>query len=65
MFSSRPNIVLTRWESMEHFQAWVNSQEFKARHARAGSLVPQVFAGRSQLEIHEVVQDNRGGRQAP
>ena len=61
-----PYIVLTAWESMEHFQAWVNSEEFKRGHARSGSLPPEAFAGRSQLEIHEVVQDSRDpGRQAP
>ena len=50
-----PYIVLTQWESMEHFRAWVDSPAFKQGHARSGSLPADAFTGRSQLEIHEVV----------
>lgn len=58
-----PYIVLTAWESMEHFRAWVDSEEFKQGHARSGSLPSEAFAGRSQLEIHEVVQSSSTGQE--
>lgn len=50
-----PYIVLTYWESKEHFDAWVNSDAFRQGHARSGSLPREAFAGRNQLEMFEVV----------
>ena len=46
-------IVMTHWESMEHFQNWVNSDAFKKAHS--GSNLPkEAFAGENVLAIHEV-----------
>jgi heme-degrading monooxygenase HmoA len=55
--SSEPpfHIVLTFWESEEHFRAWTESEAFKAAHSRV--LPREMFRGRAQLEIHEVVLD--------
>lgn len=50
-----PYIVLTHWESREAFDAWTASDAFRQGHARSGSLPPEAFAGRSHLEIHEVL----------
>lgn len=52
-------IVLTIWESEEHFRAWTESASFEQAHSQ---MRPQgMFSGRSELEIHEVVIDTRAG----
>jgi len=53
-----PYVVLTFWESREHFEAWVRSPEFAQGHARSGSLPKETFAAPNQLEMHEVVLDS-------
>ncbi len=53
-----PYIVLTFWESREHFEAWVRSPEFAQGHARSGSLPKEAFTAPNQLEMHEVVLDS-------
>ena len=53
-----PYIVLTFWESHEHFKNWVNSEEFQKGHARSGSLPKEAFTGSNQLEIHEIFLDS-------
>ncbi|MCO5243425.1 MAG: antibiotic biosynthesis monooxygenase [Anaerolineae bacterium] len=50
-----PYVVLTYWESKEHFDAWVSSDAFKQGHARSGSLPPEAYSGRNQFEMFEVV----------
>lgn len=52
-----PYVVMTFWESHDHFQAWTESAEFKEGHARSGTLPPQTFAGHPKLEIYEVIQN--------
>ncbi|MCU0491934.1 MAG: antibiotic biosynthesis monooxygenase [Chloroflexaceae bacterium] len=52
-----PYIVLTWWESREHFEAWVRSDEFKLGHARSGSLPKEAFSAPNKLEMHEVLTD--------
>lgn len=54
-----PYIVLTLWESIEHFQAWVGSDAFKEGHAKSGSLPRAAFGRKNELEIHQVIQDSR------
>ncbi len=56
-----PYIVLTMWRSQEDFEAWVNSEAFKKGHAKSGTLPPEVFRGRSQLESFEVILDTAVG----
>ena len=51
-----PYIVMTFWESQEHFKAWTESEAFKEGHARSGTLPPQTFLGHPKLEIFEVIQ---------
>jgi heme-degrading monooxygenase HmoA len=53
-----PYIVLTFWESREHFEAWVRSPEFAQGHARSSSLPKEAFTAPNQLEMHEVVLDS-------
>jgi heme-degrading monooxygenase HmoA len=48
-------IVLTFWESEEHFRAWTESDAFKEAHSRVPPK--DMFKGRSQLEIHDVALD--------
>lgn len=50
-----PYVVMTFWESYDHFKAWVESPEFKEGHGRSGTLPREAFAGQSVLEIHEVI----------
>lgn len=48
-------IVLTFWESEEHFRAWTDSEAFKEAHSRVPPS--EMFSGRSELEIHRVELD--------
>lgn len=53
-------IVLTFWETLDHFRAWTESESFREAHSR---VTPQaMFRGHSELEIHEVALDT--GRRA-
>ena len=54
-----PYIVLTFWESLGDFQAWVGSDAFKEGHAKSGSLPRAAFDRKNDLEIHQVIQDSR------
>lgn len=56
-----PYIVMTFWESNDHFRAWTESAEFKQGHARAGQLPREAFRGHPQLEVHEIIQEARAG----
>ena len=46
-----PYIVMTFWESEEHFKAWTESDAFKEGHARSGSLPPETFSGHPTLVV--------------
>ncbi len=47
-------VVLTYWESRENFEAWTNSESFKEAHS--GRSRTEIFAGRPNLEVHEVIR---------
>ncbi len=47
--------VVTHWETEEHFQAWVQSQDFKHAHARAESSDGKPVAPQATLLAFEVV----------
>lgn len=51
-----PYIVMTIWESREHFEGWTNSDAFKEGHAKSGTLPREAFLGHPTLEMHEIVQ---------
>jgi len=51
-----PYVVMTFWESQEHFKGWTESAAFKEGHARSGSLPPDAFLGHPKLEVYEVMQ---------
>lgn len=50
-----PYIVMTYWESMEHFTAWTESPAFREGHARSSTLPPETFTGHPTLEVYEVL----------
>ncbi len=52
-----PYIILTLWETRAHFDAWVQSEEFRQGHARSNALPAAAFTAPNRLEIHEVIQD--------
>lgn len=54
-----PYVVLTFWESLEHFQHWVQSNEFKQGHAKSGSLPREAFSKKNHLEVHQIIMDSR------
>jgi len=56
--SDDPYIVLTFWESREHFKGWVSSEEFQKGHSKSGSLPKEAFSGDNKLEIHEIFLDS-------
>lgn len=45
-------IILTYWESKKDFEDWTSSQEFKDAHS---DLPMDMFEGKNEIEIHEVV----------
>ena len=49
-----PYVVLTYWNSIADFEAWTNSESFKEAHKGRGR--PEIFAGRPNLEVHEVIK---------
>jgi heme oxygenase (mycobilin-producing) len=53
-----PYIVMTFWESEEHFKGWTQSAEFKQGHARSGTLPQGAFSGHPKLEMFEVIQSS-------
>jgi heme-degrading monooxygenase HmoA len=57
MQESDPYIVQTIWESEAHFRAWTESEEFKQGHGKGGNPPPEgMFAGKSKMEMHEIIQ---------
>ena len=46
-------VVMTHWESMEHFQNWMNSDAFRKAHS-GDNLPKEAFAGENVIAIHEV-----------
>lgn len=46
-------VVMTHWDTMEHFQNWMNSDAFKKAHS-GDSLPKEAFDGENQIAIHEV-----------
>lgn len=52
-----PYIILTQWQSRQHFEDWVHSEAFTKGHAQSGSLPREAFAGRNKLEVLEIILD--------
>jgi heme-degrading monooxygenase HmoA len=60
-----PYVVMTFWESREHFQAWTESDEFKKGHAQSGQLPRDAFRGHPTLEVMEIILDAQKGEIVP
>lgn len=56
--AKEPYIVMTFWESRAHFEAWVNSPEFREGHAQSTSLPREAFRAPNVLETFEVLLDS-------
>ncbi len=54
-------IVMTFWETKEHFEAWTQSAAFKEGHARAGRLPADAFRGHPKMEVMEIIQEAVAG----
>lgn len=54
----QPYIVQTYWESQAAFDAWTESEAFKAQHSQQRRLPAEALLGRPQIEIHEIIQTN-------
>ena len=50
-----PYVVMTFWEDKASYENWVNSEEFKAGHARSGTLPSDAFLGHPKLEVAELI----------
>jgi heme oxygenase (mycobilin-producing) len=50
-----PYVVLTLWESQEHFEAWTQSEAFRKAHT--GGLPREAYTARNQVEIFEILSD--------
>lgn len=53
-----PYVVFTLWESRQHFETWIKSEEFTRGHAQSGTLSKEAFTGPNKLELHEVFLDS-------
>lgn len=60
-----PYVVMTFWETKEHFNAWTQSAEFKEGHARAGRLPSDAFRGHPKVEVMEVIMEALHGEILP
>ena len=49
-------VILTYWESPEHFAAWAQSPDFSRAHARRAA--GDHFSGSVAYEVHEVIQNS-------
>ncbi|HEY8418177.1 MAG TPA: antibiotic biosynthesis monooxygenase [Limnochordales bacterium] len=61
-----PYVVLTLWESKDHYLAWTQSEAFQQGHARSGTLPREAFRGRNKLEgftvfVDSAAQDGEAG----
>ena len=57
-FGPNPYVVLTFWESEEHFRQWTQSDNFREQHKKDRMLADDAFAGKVKIEIHKVVQES-------
>ena len=57
-----PYVVVTYWESREHFEAWRQSDAFRHQHGQQRSLPPEALAAPPTLEIHEIIQETHPER---
>ncbi len=46
-------IILSYWDSMEDFNAWTESEEFRKAHNT--SIPKDAFAGENFVSVHEVI----------
>lgn len=49
------HVVMTFWETMEHFEAWTRSDAFREAHSRVPPK--EMFRGHGELEIYEIGLD--------
>ena len=57
-----PYVVMTFWETVEHFRAWTTSEQFRKGHSQPGQLPEEAFTGRSKVEVMEIIQQAPAGR---
>jgi heme oxygenase (mycobilin-producing) len=50
-----PYIIVTLWDSYEHFEMWKKSDAFKQAHAQG--LPEGASTGPNHVEMHEVIMD--------
>lgn len=53
-----PYVVMTVWESMEAFNNWTNSDQFRQQHSKQRRLPPEAILAEPKLEIAEIIQQN-------
>lgn len=46
-------VIMSFWESMEDFNAWTESEEFRKAHSN--SLPHEAFSGQNFVTVHEVI----------
>ncbi|MEG3637760.1 antibiotic biosynthesis monooxygenase family protein [Magnetococcus sp. PR-3] len=54
--TSEYHVVMTFWESQEHFMAWTKSEAFREAHKNAGST-PEIYKGPNVFEMYEAVSE--------
>ncbi|PID84769.1 MAG: antibiotic biosynthesis monooxygenase [Chloroflexi bacterium] len=53
-----PYIVMTFWETEEHFKAWTKSDSFKKGHVHSAKLPKEALLGHPKLEVMEIIQES-------
>lgn len=51
-----PYVVMTIWESLEYFEAWKQSDAFRAQHNQQRRLPDDALLAPPQIEIAEIIQ---------
>ena len=52
-------VIMTHWETMEDFERWTKSEEFRKSHENVPPK--EAFSGPNVLEIHEILAEYRQG----
>ena len=53
--NDEPYIVQTVWESPDDYEAWTESDSFKATHSRSRSLPKEAYTAPPILEFHTII----------
>jgi heme-degrading monooxygenase HmoA len=51
-----PYVVMTLWESLDAFENWKNSEQFRQQHSKQRRLPSEALMAEPKIEIAEIIQ---------